>query len=403
MLAVLSLCHSVQAEPGPDISAREAFDTGVELVRGGRFEEALRYFLTAYAQGDQSPRLQFNLGVAYYRLHRFHDARTAFLRAAASKETADLSIYNVGLVAFAAGDRAEAAKRFRYTAKNAKSANLRALAAKALARTNNSEALRARGSVSVLRGEDSNVIIPVGTGNDLASNQRDSFLEGRLAWADTFGDSERWGYRVSGVHVEYDDLSDGNISFAEAGVDFRGPVSAQLGMSALLVADEAYQQTTDLRVRATVFNRRAFAAAYELGYSLVDAMGSGPEQLEGNRYYFGIALDARSKILAASLGVRKITNDRELAALSPDQVSVSAGLRAQLVKGVVARLTGRYTDSKYKNDRQDELLELGAEISFRLYKGLALVVEAARYENRSSVAQLRYETDKIYGGLRLQF
>ncbi len=385
-----------------EMTARAAFDAGVELVRRQRFEESLRYFKAAYAMGDQSARLQFNMGVAYYRLLRFDEAREAFLRAAADTDTRDLSIYNVGLVEYAAGNKREAARRFRFTANEAHSADLRALAAQALIRTTGRDVLRARGSFSALRGDESNVIIPVSSGIDLASMRGDKFWEGRLAWADTFGDSQRWGYHLSGVMIEYDELKAGNISYGELGLDFRGPIAVQLGTSAFLVADEGYQQSTDLRVTATVFNQDAFRFAYEGGYSSIQAIGKGPEQLEGSRCYLGGTLEARSNLISAALGFRRIGNDRELAALSPDQNSVSLNLRTVIGQGVVARLSARYTDSSYKDRRKDELLEFGGELSLRLYKRLYLVLEAARHENRSTVPQLRYETEKLYGGFRVQ-
>lgn len=384
------------------MSAREAYDAGVGLVQRGKFEQALEHFLAARDLGDQSARLQFNLGVTYYRLGKLAEARKAFLLAASDPDTRDLAIYNVGLVALSGGDRAEASRRFRTTAREAKSQNLRALAAQALARTSGDEALRARGSLTAFRGRDSNVVLPLGTGNEVASNESDQFWEARLAWADGFGDSPHWGYRLSGVMIEYDDQKDGNIGFAEAGIDYRGPISVQLGATALTVADSGYQRTTDLRVNAVAYNVAPFYFAFDLGYSDVAAIGDGPEQLEGSRYFLGGILGGRTRVFSGTLSLRRIYNDRELAALSPDQFAVGFDIRTAMWKGANGRVSVRYTDSDYPTNRDDELLELSGDLSFRIYKALFLILEATRYENRSSEPTLRYDTDKVYAGLRIQ-
>lgn len=400
LLAGMGL-HSAPARAQSE--ATQAFAAGVEQVRLGEFEAALRYFQRARELGDRSPRLQFNLGVAYYRLNRLEEARVAFLLASAGRDTHDLALYNVGLVALAGGDLDEATRRFRTTAREAKSANLRALAVQALARAQGAQAKPLRGSFSLLRGEDSNVVIPLSTGNDVASGDSDGFTELRAAWSDTFFDEGRWGYRLAGVMTQYDSIDGANIGFGEVALDYRGPVNIALASSALFVADSGYQRSTDLRLTATLLNQGPYFLLGEGGYSWVDALGDGPETLEGNRYYLGGIAGFRTRVYSGSLSLRRIHNERELAALSPKQNALGLNLRLVPTRRLSFRASARYTDSDYPTGRADELVEFSGEAAYRFYRAVHVVLEAARYENRSSEPSLRYKTDKLYAGLKLQF
>ena len=401
-MLLLLLAFSIPAQAaGPQ--SRDAFVAGVEAVRAENFEAAVEHFQRARELGDKSPRLQFNLGVAYYRLNRLGEARAAFLLASAGRDTRDLALYNVGLVALSGGDIDEATRRFRTTAREAKSANLRALAKQALARAQGVRSKPLRGSFSVLRGEDSNVVIPLGTGNEVATDESDGLTEIRAAWSDAFTESRKWGYRLTGLLTQYDELDGGNLGFGEVSLDYRGPISVSIATSALFVADDGYQYTSELRLTGTLLNEGPYYVLGEAGYGYVEPFEGGPAELRGNKYYLGLIAGYRTRVYSGSLSYRHVFEDRELAALSPDQDSVGINLRLVPTRKLSIRASARYINSRYPTGRDDELVDFGGEIAYRVYRAVHFVTEALYRENRSDLTQLQYATHKLYAGLKLEF
>lgn len=399
---LLGLCplivQAAGAEPGGD-----PFEIGVEQTRQGRFDEALEAFLAAQSGGDDSARLQFNLGVVYYRLARYADARAAFERAHRDAETAELADYNLGLVALAAGDRPLAARHFRRVAQSAGSPSLRALAARALAAADGGSVVPASASLSVLRGRDSNVVVPVGAVADLATSIRDDFWELRAGWAVPL--DELWpglGYRVSGLAIEYDAVDEGNLAYAEGGVEWRGPISLALGASGFSVGDRGYQSSTDLRLGRTVYESQRVRVVYEAAQSWLSARQEGARPLDGSRLAIGATFDVRQSALLWTVGLRRTINDRRSAAFSPNQSA--ATLRLRVLNGRLAtRVWARYTAGFYPTRRQDRLSEFGADASLRVIGPCELVIEATRLDNRSNTSEFSYASERLYAGLRLRF
>lgn len=380
----------------------DSFDLGVDLTREGRFDEALDVFLEARAAGDDSGRLRFNLGVVYYRLKDMAAARKAFEQAAEDPETAELARYNLGLVALAAGDEAEAERWFRRTAQEAQQSELRALAQAALDRTAAPKPRR-RGSLAALRGTDSNVVVPVGAIDDAPSSLQDQFWELRLGWADGLDAvTEGLGYHFNGLLVAYDDVPGADLSLAQLGLDWRGPVTVDANAAVLAVDDAGYQQSLELRLLATPLSTENFSASLELATVRLDALDRRARDVEGQQHSAGLSLDGRVWRLDWNLGLRHLLNDREARALSP--VQDSAVLRLRLGAGRWAgRAWGRYILSDYRVDRRDEASEAGLGLTWTAFSDWDLFVEASRQTNRSSVEGFAYTTDRLYGGVRLRF
>lgn len=404
LLALITLLGPAPcgAQPAPT-SADGLFEFGVEQTREGRFEEALSSFLAAQAAGDQSARLYFNLGVVYYRLARYAEARGAFEVAVRDPETADLAAYNLGLVALAAGERELAARHFRRTAETARSPALRALAARALEKAGGGRVVPARGMLSVLRGSDSNVVVPVGAVGDLPTSIDDEFWEARAGWAVPLDALvSGLGYRLSGVAVEYDTLGAADLAYAEVGLDWRGPFTLGVGASAFSVGDHGYQSSTDLRLSLTVLESERARVVYELAQSWLSARQDRARTLDGSRLAVGAVFDLKQAPLLWTLGLRRTLNDRRAAALSPEQSAAS--LRLRYARGrFAARAWARYTDGKYPTERHDRLSEFGADVSLRVLEPLDLVLEATRLDNRSTASEFAYASERLYAGLRLRF
>jgi tetratricopeptide (TPR) repeat protein len=382
-----------------------AFEDGVALTRAGRYDEALVQFLAAEKAGDQSARLYFNLGVVHYRLQHFEAARAAFARAAEDSETADLAQYNSGLVALAAGDNQEAARWFRRVAGQAGEPGLRALARRALDRAvgKAADTVAARGSLSVLRGWDSNVVVPVGSISDLPSSRRDQFTEARLAWAGALGGAvPGLGYRFAGLAIEYDDIQPGDIAALEAGIDWRGPILIDAGVGVLAVGDNEYQSSLDVRLQAPLIEVDSVRVSVDGGWSRLNPMDDRANGLEGSRYSFGASVEAGNRPLSVNFGYRHLINDRFAASLSPDQDRYSLRLRLALDRWIV-RAWGRYMGSHYPTQREDQARDIGIDAAFRLHARWELLVEANRLQNRSSDSRFNYTTERLYSGLRFYF
>ena len=405
---VAGLCLSVPIAMGAVQAPSElSFETGVALTREGRFNDALVHFLAAEQGGDRSARLYFNLGVVNYRLQRYDAARDAFARAAEDPETADLAQYNRGLVALADGDKSEAARWFRRVSEHATEPEMRALSARALRRvTGEPEPTAAqynRGSISVLRGWDSNVVVPVGAISDLPSSRRDEFTEARLVWTDALGDAiPGLGYRISGLAVEYDEVQPADIAAAEAGIDWRGPVTLDASLGLLTVGDNRYQSTIDLRVQAPVIDEDWVRVNLDGGWSRINSMDDRADALEGSRYSYGASTDAGSRRLSVGVGYRHILNDRVSSRLSPEQDRYTVRIRLALPRWVV-RVWGRYVESDYPTEREDEARDYGLDVALRLHPRWELLVEASRLQNRSTDARFDYTTERVYTGLRFQY
>lgn len=393
-----------QATPQADA----AFDAGVSLTREGRFEAALTQFLAAESAGDRSARLYFNLGVVHYRLGRHDEARLAFARSARDPETRDLSNYNLGLVALAMNDRAEASRWFEQVEREAREPSLRALAGVALARTQGRAAagrasVPARGTLSLLRGWDSNVIVPVGTISDVPTARRDEFIEARAVWADAIGDSiEGLGYRLSGMAIEYDQVHEAEVAAAEAAIDWRGPLLIEAAIGMLAVDDKGYQRTLDVRTQVPVLELDWARLDLDGGWSRFDPLDGRAAGLEGSRYSYGASISTGDRPLSLSVGYRHFVNDRFESDLSPDQDRYQARLRLELGRWT-GRLWGRYTESDYPSVRSDEAADWGLDVAFRLLRHWELLVEGSRLTNRSTDARFDYTSERVYAGLRLRF
>jgi hypothetical protein len=388
------------------ISAESAFDAGVVLTREGQFERALGQFRAAEAAGDRSARLYFNLGVVHYRLGRFAEARAAFSRAAQVPETADLARYNLGLVAMAADDRAEAARWFREVQRHAQEPSLRRLASIALLRVEGREASAShpsRRSLSILRGQDSNVILPVGTITEVPTSKRDEFLEARAMWTDAIGDAiEGLGYRVSGFAIEYDEVHEGDIGAIEAAIDWHGPIVLEAALGALAVDDKGYQRTLDVRAQVPLLEYDWGRLDLDGGWSRFDPLDGRAADLEGSRYAYGASAAVALGPLGVALGYRHQINDRFASALSPDQDRFTA--RVRLERGRWScRLWARFTRSDYPSERRDEAEDWGLDVAYRLHRSWDLLLEGSRLKNRSTDDRFEFTSERAYLGLRLRF
>jgi hypothetical protein len=386
----------------PAAAAQEAFDSAVDLTRDGRFEEARDAFERARIAGDDSSRLWFNLGVVQYRLHQFDAAREAFTVAARDPETADLAHYNLGLVAMAAGDSSTAAQWFTVVGREAQGTELRQLAAAALVRLNGSARV-SRGSLMIVRGRDSDVVLPVGSLADTASSVRDDYWEARAAWSTPVLDAvPELEVHLAGYADEYDSVEDANIGVIEGGVEWRGPVSLDVTASLTTVGNAAYQRSLDTRASAALYTGERLRMSLELQAAGIQSVAEGAEPLAGEQYGVAPIADLWWLDTRWNLSWRHLWNDREAAALSPTQDAVS--LRARHAIGPFSlRAWARWVGSDYPTGRNDDTSEFGAGAGWQFLQRWELVADVSRQENDSSQSAYAYRSTRFSGGLRVRF
>jgi hypothetical protein len=311
-------------------------------------------------------------------------------------------------VALAADDRLEAARWFGQVEREAREPSLRALAQRALARAQGVSTVAAsdgmsRGALSVLRGWDSNVIVPVGAISDIPSSQRDEFLEARAVWADAIGDQiEGLGYRLSGLAIEYDQVHEADIAAAEAAIDWRGPFLIEAALGALAVDDKGYQRTLDVRLQVPVVELDWARLDLDGGWSRINPLDRRAADLEGSRYAYGASVSTGDRPWNFTLGYRHLINDRFASRLSPEQDRFHARLRFELGRWSY-RVWARYTESDYPSVRFDDATDWGLDVAYRLNRYWELLVEGSRLKNRSTDSIFGYASERVYAGVRLRF
>jgi hypothetical protein len=210
------------------------------------------------------------------------------------------------------------------------------------------------------------------------------------------------GYRISGLAVEYDEVQPADVAAAEAGIDWRGPVLLDGSIGVLTVGDNRYQSTIDLRVQAPLIDAEWVRFNLDGGWSRINAMDDRATALEGSRYSYGASADAGTRRLSVGVGYRHLLNDRVSSRLSPDQDRYTVRVRLALPRWVV-RAWGRYVESDYPTEREDEARDYGVDVAFRVHPRWELLVEASRLQNRSTDARFDYTTERVYTGLRFQY
>lgn len=384
----------------------DPFDLGVELTREGRFDEALTRFLDARREGDQSAHLDFNLGVVQYRLGQYDAARVSFDRASRDPQMADLARYNLGLVERAAGHPVAAKGWFEYTADHAGDPGLRSLARSALEMdraTAPPAPPSVQGGLQVLRGRDSNVVVPVGAIADAPTSTEDEYWDLRAGLQGTL---DRWitglGYHLNTLWLSYDALDDADIGAAEIGVDWRGALSVELNASVLTVGDHGYQRSLDLQTRAPLWQGRLGTLELSAQAARLDALDLRAEPLSGYQYGAGLAHRLGTGALRLHTQYLHLENNRDDPALSPSQDRFDLSGLGRWSRWSL-RLWARVINSRYEASRTDRVQDLGASLAYALHACCEILVEFARQENDSTATPFSYVSHRSSAGIRLQF
>lgn len=393
-IALISPAHGQEPDP---------FDVGIEHTRAGRFDLALQRFEQARAQGDDSPRLHFNLGVVHYRLGHHDRARRAFTAASQDPELADLAHYNLGLVELAAGHETAARGWFRLTVERAADPGLRQLARSALGQPSANQASAVQTGLQVLRGHDSNVILPVGAIADAATSTQDHYWDLRAGAAGSLaGWVDGLGYHLNGLLMAYDEFDDADLGATEAGLDWRGPFTMEFNVGALTVGDRGYQRSMELRALAPLIEGESGTLQAEANATRLDALNDNAEPVEGWQYGLGLGYQHRFESVYLQASYRHLENRRRSSALSPPQDLVQLRALARWGRWS-ARVWTRYLHSRYEADRRDRAFDVGTTLGWAPWACCEALLEFTRQENDSTESAFSYVSERFGLGLRLQF
>jgi tetratricopeptide (TPR) repeat protein len=125
-------CVLATAKADPPLSGIQAFDRGTAAFHAENYSDALADFLEARRDGIDDPQLSYDLGATYYRLGRFAEARQEFTALTKIPSLTALSHYNLGLIAMQRDDNSTARAELNAAYIAAQEPTLQALAQAAL-------------------------------------------------------------------------------------------------------------------------------------------------------------------------------------------------------------------------------------------------------------------------------
>lgn len=384
------------------LAADDPFDAAVDLTLEGRLEDALEAFNALHASGDDSAHLYYNLGVVHYRLGQLGAAREAFTHAARDPEMTDAAHYNLGLVAMAGDDPETAAGWFHEVEETASNPDLRRLASTALRRLI-AQQQRRRGSLTLTRGSDSDVILAAGSLAEVPSSVHDGYWGAIATWADrALEDRAELGYHLGAIVDRYDTVDEADLGVYEAGLEWRGPATLDFTTSLTTVSDSAYEQSIQLRSVTPVFVGESVILSLELNATGSLAAHRRAQGLDGTQLAAGATAESSFAGGRWNFSYRHIWNDREAPNLSPEQHA--AGFRVRWPVATLGfRAWGRWVRADFPTGRDDNLFNVGAGLDWSLSPRWDLVADLSRQENDSSEPAFRYGSTQVAGGLRMRF
>lgn len=421
--AALLLCV---AAVGPAMAQDPlTFERGVAAFGSGDYDAALRSFLEAQRSGLESPGLHYNLGATYYRLRRYADAEREFAGLARDPAWSALVTYNLGLIAQRTGRTAEAKAHYQEALRTTTDGDLRALAAKALGRLEQSQPTRIVAVASLAGGYDSNATLTPDAATAGTSHQGDVFVEslGGLSYR-FFGDS------ASGVSAQggfllrrYQDLHEFDQTGLRLGLA-RDTASARWLTSLAAFYDTMYfggdpfqrAGVVEARVTRRMDSGDELRARYQ--YQHIEG-GAGFEYLDGWQQQLTLEAGIAGAAALARFGYELELNDRrdlqagtDFLSFSPTRHSAFAGVALPNLGGWTADGRADYRYSHYNDPyvlggvtiaRVDRRYGIALHASRRVGGPWRFFVDYSWYRNDSTIDTYDYTRYQASAGFELAF
>lgn len=396
-------------------------DDGVRAYREGRFEAAKAAFERAAQEEPDRAAVRFNLGLAHYKLGHYPEARRAFLRVRKDPAMRAVAEYHLGLVAARLGQTRRAETHLRAAA-SSESRQLRELAA---------SALRRLGGKPEARTPSAYVMIGAGYDDNRNRIAEDIEIDGQdraSAYLDAYGVlhypvsvARELDLRAVAFRRDYetDDTLDQSALQVSLRQNWR-PAGWRLTVAAegevIGLRDDSLVHSAGLGFEA---QRRLGPATLRARYQPANVRADRDfDYLDGWRHRGGVSADFNVGEQQWRLGYEVEQSSQGYGA-EDDVVYGQAPLRQgpvvrwsrALSPRVELDLTAAWRKSRYdaREDlpdtprRNDDLLQLGASLAWRLDASWGLVLDYRFADNRSSDDSYDHHRHMVLAGFEWRY
>jgi hypothetical protein len=390
------------------------WSSGQQAFTAGDYASALQYFESARDAGLDGPAVHYNIAVSQFKLGRYGDAGQTFaLIARQYPKMRGLAEYNLGLVARRLGNTPQARVHFlRAYQLSPDNREIRVLASRRLRELEPEvrKASRWTGAIGIRAGHDDNVALrddaglPVGTTAE--SPMVDLFAVVQGPW------TGRSGFRLDGSAyvLRYFDADEfdqsqfsGRVFYEWRPDDWR----TQLGVHASFgtLGGDAFDRK--LGVNASVARYLGHAGMIDLRYAYDDVSDADAQfaGISGSRQQVDLRYRWFRLGHRIQLQVGLETNDRADPGVSPDRTRFGAGYRYTPERGLGYGADIEMRNSDYKNlatPRDEDLLTLGADVTYTLRNDWQLSFELQYSDNDSTDATYSYDRTRVtIGAMKL--
>lgn len=404
LLAVLVfLAPSMPAEAVAS-HADDAFQTGVEHFRSGRYEAALTAFEEAREEGRTDARLIYNLGVTHFKLENYAEAKRYFQRLLDHPGMTSLASYNLGLVALREHRPQDAELWFEQTLQTAEG-QLRDLGAQGLARARQMPvAAGLQQFLEVNLGYDTEVIGLQDQTNFEVFGEEALFTEAIYGLSYDPGPGP-WSFQGGLYGLFFDDVAEAQLAAANLYLiherEYRDwELETRLGVTGVTFGGEAYQSNPSLRLNAA-------RDGWTLSYELTEHMGLKErfEDLDGQRHIAGLAYRHNRGNGFVEMGYSYEFNDRRIEAFSPSRHQVEARLSMPVFRAtdLIARLAWRHSDYDGAESRTERQTRGSLRLAHYLNRQWEVHGEYRLVDNDTSEETFAYSQNVFSVGIARAF
>lgn len=407
LLAVLLLVNSAAAVAAdPDT----AWASGSVAFAAGRFDEALRHFVTARDGGLGGPAVHYNIAVSQYSMGDYGAARRTFqLIARQYPSMRGLAEYNVGLAERRLGNPDAAQRQFIAAYRHSNDEKVRALAVSQLTELERDTRSAWYGLVGVQVGHDDNVALrdslglPAGVSAESPTADLFAMLRGPLP-----GGLELDGSLYAVTYSDADEFDQLELRIGALYTIDRGDWRHRGGLYGVAgtLGGSSFNREANLDLRSTRYLGDDAAFELRLRYDEIRSAQLAFDGIEGSRS----RLDLRYRwsgvghSLAVRLGLED--NDRRDANASPSRQRVQADYGYQIddrwgLESMVSLRTSDYDDLALR--RTEDLFSAALRLAYETGTAWQFSGSYQYSKNDSSDPMYSYDRNLLTLGIQRLF